>query len=266
MNKIIIILLIVFVIYSLTRTEKFTNTPPDELNDEDVDLSGYEESDLSISHDLIQEIILRTNEQISKRTGLCTYIIETIKAEIYENKDTENPGKICKCMFMVVKYGKGGFDFGFAVSAVIRIINMGPRYDINELDNENDVEMEKDLIKVIEEMENKTLRTGLTEIEDARLRKFKRKYNQFKNMKKELVNEKPSVVILSLRTQPIHIKKPDNEGIFTNNIPPREFEDYSLIRESEISYIKNNTNLLVEKEIQNSQDAYGKPKNVPIVT
>ena len=85
-------------------------------------------------------------------------------------------------------------------------------------------------------------------------------------MKKELVNEKPSVVILSLQTQPIHIKKPDNEGIFTNNIPPREFEDYSLIRESEISYIKNNTNLLVEKEIQNYQDAYGKPKNVPIVT
>ena len=46
MNKIVIILLILFVIYSLTRTEKFTNTPPDELNDEDVDLSGYEESDL----------------------------------------------------------------------------------------------------------------------------------------------------------------------------------------------------------------------------
>ena len=263
MNKIVIILLTLFVIYSLTRTEKFTNTPPDELNDEDIDLSGYEESDLSITHDLIQEIILRTNEQISKRTGLCTYIIETIKAEIYENKDIENPGKVCKCMFMVVKYGKGGFDFGFAVSAVIRIINMGPRYDINELDDQNDVEMEKDLIKVIEKMENKTLRT---EIEDARLRKFKRKYNQFKNMKKELVNEKPSVVILSLQTQPIHIKKPDNEGIFTNNIPPREFEDYSLIRESEISYIKNNTNLLVEKEIQNYQDAYGKPKNVPIVT
>jgi len=82
MNKIVITLLIIFVIYSLTRTEKFTNVPPDELNDEEIDLSGYEESDLSISHDLIQEIILRTNEQISKRTGLCTYIIETIKAEI----------------------------------------------------------------------------------------------------------------------------------------------------------------------------------------
>jgi len=263
MNKIVIILLIVFVIYSLTRTEKFTNIPPDELNDKDIDLSGYEISDLSITHDLIQEIILRTNEQISKRTGLCTYIIETIKSEMYENKDPENPGKICKCMFMVVKYGKGGFDFGFAVSAIIRIINMGPRYDINELDDENDVKMEEDLVEVIEKMESKTLRT---EIEDARLKKFKRKYAQFQNMKRELVNEKPSVVILSLRTQPIHIKKPDNEGIFTNNIPPREFEDYSLIRESEISYIKNNTNYLVEKEIQNSQDAYGKPKNVPIVT
>ena len=263
MNKIVITLLIIFVIYSLTRREKFTNTPPDELNDEDIDLSGYEKSDISISHDLIQEIILRTNEQVSKRTGLCTYIIETVNSDIYENKDPENPGKIFKGMFMVVKYGKGGFDFGFIVSAVIRIINMGPRYDINELEDENDVEMEKDLIEVIEKMENKTLRT---EIEDARLKKFKRKYTQFQNMKKELVNEKPSVVILSLRTHPININKPDNEGIFTNNISPREFEDYSLIRESEISYIKNNTNYLVEKEIQNYQDAYGKPKNVPIVT
>ena len=47
MNKIVITLLIIFVIYSLTRTEKFTNVPPDELNDEEIDLSGYEESDLS---------------------------------------------------------------------------------------------------------------------------------------------------------------------------------------------------------------------------
>ena len=48
-----------------------------------------------------------------------------------------------------------------------------------------------------------------------------------------------------------------NESIFTSNIPHSEFVDYSLVRQSEIEYLKNNSNLLVEKEILDSQSMYG---------
>tara|TARA_B100000131_G_C17981261_1_gene558716 strand:+ start:13 stop:498 length:486 start_codon:yes stop_codon:yes gene_type:complete len=160
-------------------------------------------------------------------------------------------------MFMVVKHGNKGFDFGFAVSAIIRIVNMGPRYEIKEFDDENVVEMENDLLEYIQKMETKTLRT---ELEDSRLKKFKKKYNQLQNEKKEMVNEKPVVVILSLRTQPIHVKIPSNIDMFTNDIPKSEFVDYTLVRESEIDFLKNNTNLLVQKEILSSEEMYGNTK------
>ena len=261
MNKVVLILLVLFVIFSLYRTEKYTDNPKSDINDDEFDLSKYKKTDLSITHDLMQEIILQTNEQVSKRTGLCTYIIETISADIYENIDSENTGKICKCMFMVVKYGNKGFDFGFAVSAIIRIVNMGPRYEIKEFDDQNTVEMEKELLKIIGEMELKTLRTDL---EDMRLKKFQKKYNQLQNEKKEMVDEKPVVSILSLRTQPINIKIPSNEGVFTNDIPKQEFLDYTLVRESEINYLKNNTNLLVEKEILSSHVMYDNNVNITV--
>jgi len=55
----------------------------------------------------------------------------------------------------------------------------------------------------------------------------------------------------------LNIKKPSNESVFTSNIPHSEFVDYSLVRQSEIEYLKNNSNLLVEKEILDSQIMYG---------
>ena len=257
MNKIVFILLVLFVILSLSRTEMYRDNPTSDINDDEFDLTNYEKTDLPITHDLIQEMIIQTNDQVSKRTGLCTYIIETISANIYKSTDPEKPGKVCKCMFMVVKHGNKGFDFGFAVSAIIRIVNMGPRYEIKEFDDENVVEMENDLLEYIQKMETKTLRT---ELEDSRLKKFKKKYNQLQNEKKEMVNEKPVVVILSLRTQPIHVKIPSNIDMFTNDIPKSEFVDYTLVRESEIDFLKNNTNLLVQKEILSSEEMYGNMK------
>ena len=160
MNKVVLIVLILCVILSMVRVEKFSNSPSADIKDEEVDMSMYKKiEDADITKDLMQEMVLRTNEEVSKRTGLCTYIIETISADMYEAfapkplkpDDIKLPdtkaipqigSKICKAMFMVVKYGKGGYDFGFIVSSVIRVINTGPKYEIDNTD-----EVTKDLEK-----------------------------------------------------------------------------------------------------------------------
>ena len=71
---------------------------------------------------------LQSNKAISKRTGLCTYIIETTSMKLYKHKTTG--GKIFRCMFMVAKYGNKGFDFGFSVVVDVRVINEGPRLEV----------------------------------------------------------------------------------------------------------------------------------------
>ena len=78
-----------------------------------------------------------------------------------------------------------------------------------------------------------------------------------RNMERKII-EKPEVKILSLRTQPIDVKKPDNIGIFTNPTRAQEFHDYTLVRQSEIDLIKNNR--FVEKEILDAQQMYSTPK------
>ena len=65
MNKTILFLLILLVLWSMTRTEMYSLNPekPSELSDEEVDLSQYSEIDdkISITKDLMQEMVLRTN-------------------------------------------------------------------------------------------------------------------------------------------------------------------------------------------------------------
>ena len=89
MNTILLILLILTVLVTMSRTEMFTEqfglsgyTKPIEpvlLNDNEFDLSEYEESgeDVEVSNNLMQEMVLATNKEVSRKTGLCTYIIET---------------------------------------------------------------------------------------------------------------------------------------------------------------------------------------------
>ena len=90
------------------------------LNDGQTDLSDYEESgeEIEVSSDLMQEMILATNKEISKKTGLCTYIIETLSVKKYINKTSNQ--EIYRCMFMSVKHK--GFSFGFSVTSDLRII------------------------------------------------------------------------------------------------------------------------------------------------
>ncbi len=272
MNKVVLIVLILCVILSMVRVEKFSNAPSADINDEDIDMSMYRKlEDVDITKDLMQEMVLRTNEEVSKRTGLCTYIIETISADMYEaiapeikkNGDIKLPetkaipqigSKICKAMFMVVKYGKGGYDFGFIVSSVIRIINTGPRYEtinLDEIAKDTENELKQSIDNRIEK------RDSLNEIEQNRLTRDIKKYTQIQTNKRKYVGDKPKVAVLTLKSQPLNIKKPSNESVFTSNIPHSEFVDYSLVRQSEIEYLKNNSNLLVEKEILDSQIMYG---------
>jgi len=91
------------------------------LNDNEFDLSEYEESgeELEVSNDLMQEIVLATNKEVSKKTGLCTYIIETLSVKKYIN--TKSKQEIYRCMFMSVKHK--GFAVGFSVTSDLRIID-----------------------------------------------------------------------------------------------------------------------------------------------
>ena len=129
MNTVILVLLILIVLMSISRTEMFTEqfglsgyTKPKDpitIEDTEIDLSGYEESgeDISISNDLMQEMVLATNKAISKKTGLCTYIIETTSVKKYINNVTKQ--EIYRCMFMSVKHR--GFALGFSVTSDIRV-------------------------------------------------------------------------------------------------------------------------------------------------
>lgn len=130
MNTIVLILLILTVLMIMSRTEMFTeqfgfsgHTKPVKdvlLKGTNTDLSDYEESgeELEVSNDLMQEMILATNKEISKKTGLCTYIIETLSVKKYTNKKTNQ--EIYRCMFMTVKHK--GFALGFSVTSDLRII------------------------------------------------------------------------------------------------------------------------------------------------
>ena len=129
MNTVLLILLILIVLMTMSRTEMFTEqfgfsgyTKPIEpvlLNDTQLDLSVYEESgdDVEISNDLMQEMVLATNKEVSKKTGLCTYIIETTSVKKYRNKESNQ--EIYRCMFMSVKHN--GFAMGFSVTSDLRI-------------------------------------------------------------------------------------------------------------------------------------------------
>ena len=64
-----------------------------------------------------------------------------------------------------------------------------------------------------------------------------------------------------LKTQPIYINPPSDIGVFTDPSNAQEFQDYTLVRQSELDIIKNNR--FVDKEILDSQTMYGN-KNKPV--
>jgi hypothetical protein len=127
MNYLLLFVLVLVVLVLTTNYENFTETfglsgytkPVDsvKLNDPRPDLSGYKEVEAKADNDLMEEFVLKANQEISKRTGLCTYIIETTTMKHYKGPEKD----IYECMFMVMK--NGGFSYGFSVVASYEVEN-----------------------------------------------------------------------------------------------------------------------------------------------
>jgi hypothetical protein len=123
------VILLVIVLLLTTNREPFTEvfgfsgyTKPTgsvKLDDARPDLTGYSQAEANIKNDLMEDFVLQANREISKRTGLCTYIIETTAVKKYVNN--ENDKEIYECMFMTVK--NKGFAFGFSVVASYEVVD-----------------------------------------------------------------------------------------------------------------------------------------------
>jgi len=127
MNYVIVFALIIIVLLLTMKSEGFTEafglsgyTKPVasvKLDDPRPNLSGLREVEAVVDNDMVEDFVLLANKEISKRTGVCTYIIETTKVKHYSGKDKD----VYECMFMVIK--KDGFSFGFSVVASYEIEN-----------------------------------------------------------------------------------------------------------------------------------------------
>ena len=127
MNYLLAFILILIVILLTTNMEMFTETfglsgytkavSPVKLNDPRPNLDGFEEFEVSLNNDAMEDFVLKANNEISKRTGVCTYIIETTAVKGYRKERDE----IYELMFMAMK--KGGFSFGFSVVASFEVKN-----------------------------------------------------------------------------------------------------------------------------------------------
>ena len=123
MNVLLVIILLL-IVFMITRREPFTETfgfsgytkPTGTIRFDDArpNMVGYVQAEAKISNDMMQEFVMLTNAEISKRTGLCTYIIETTAVKKYIGIKPRY-----ECMFMVVK--NSGFAFGFSVNAMFEV-------------------------------------------------------------------------------------------------------------------------------------------------
>jgi len=128
MNKLLLtVILLVIVLLLTTKREPFTEifgfsgyTKPVgsvKLDDARPDLTGYTQAEANVDNTMMQDFVLQANQEISKRTGLCTYIIETTAVKRYVGGEGK---EIYECMFMVVK--NSGFAYGFSVVASFEVV------------------------------------------------------------------------------------------------------------------------------------------------
>ena len=124
MNAILLILIVLMVMFMSSRKEMFGyagyKDPVKQviIDDPSFDTTEYiEATDVSVNNDLIEKIVLATNEYVSAKTGLCTYVIETTSLKKYIHK--ENKKELYRCMFMLMK--QHGFTFGFAVTVDVNV-------------------------------------------------------------------------------------------------------------------------------------------------
>ena len=127
MNYLLAFILILIVLLLTTNMEMFTETfglsgytkPVSQvkLNDPRPNLDGFEELEVSLDNDAMEDFVLKANKEIADRMGVCTYIIETTAVKGYK-KDSD---EVYELMFMVMK--QGGFSFGFSVVASFEVKN-----------------------------------------------------------------------------------------------------------------------------------------------
>jgi len=127
MNAVLMFALLILVLMMMTTSEGFTemfgfsgHTKPIgniKLDDPRPKLMGYNEAEAVLDNDMMEKFVLTANKEIMRRTGVSTYIIETIKVNRYTGPEDE----IYECMFLVMK--KGGFSFGFSVVASFQVKN-----------------------------------------------------------------------------------------------------------------------------------------------
>ena len=127
MNYLLAFILILIVLLLTTNMEMFPETfglsgytkPVSQvkLNDPRPNLDGFEEFEVSLDNDAMEDFVLKANKEIADRTGVCTYIIETTAVKGYK-KDSD---EVYELMFMVMK--QGGFSFGFSVVASFEVKN-----------------------------------------------------------------------------------------------------------------------------------------------
>ena len=127
MNWSLTIILIAIVLLLTVRREPFTEVfgfsgykkPIGTIRFDDPrpNLIGYSQAEADVDNNMMQEFVLQANKEISKRTGLCTYIIETTSVKKFVKDDKV----VYECMFMTVK--NNGFAFGFSVVASYEVVN-----------------------------------------------------------------------------------------------------------------------------------------------
>ena len=124
MINVLLILLIVFMLFTMSRTEKFGYAGYSDpimqvvINDPITDTKEYTVSAYDdLTPDTVQKLVFATNEYVSEKTGLCTYVIETTSMKKYVHKETKK--ELYRCMFMLMK--QHGFAFGFAVTADVQV-------------------------------------------------------------------------------------------------------------------------------------------------
>ena len=96
MNYLLVFILVLVVLLLMTNYEKFTETfglsgytkPRNsvKLDDPRPNLTGYQEVEAKVDNDMMEDFVLMANKEISKRTGLCTYIIETTKVNVFDDE------------------------------------------------------------------------------------------------------------------------------------------------------------------------------------
>tara|TARA_B100000287_G_scaffold396139_1_gene411528 strand:- start:665 stop:1255 length:591 start_codon:yes stop_codon:yes gene_type:complete len=95
----------------------YTRPTSPKLDDPAVDKAGYEKvENVAMTSDLMQELVLKTNAAIAKRTNLNTYIIQTSSVDQYKAPNGES---LYECMFVVASIS--GFSYGFTVVSALSV-------------------------------------------------------------------------------------------------------------------------------------------------